>query len=342
MALPGPGHGWGWSRRCRDSSWEVESGGSARRQPWRRVGGGALLATGYIDISATWPPTCAPRCASACGRWRSPIATADVSASPLPPRRPGVAKVEESATAGDVMAPADGAATSGRLGGGRERLDAGQRGRGLLALMRLRRCEVTMMEPASVSRSTRHLTVGRWARHLPSGPRCRPRFGSMTPGAAGGALRAARPAHGRASTPAGPPSTRPSTSATCAACCPRTCCAACWWSPGYEVTYVTNITDVGHLTDDGDEGDDKIEAAAATHRPDRRRDRRAATRSSGPPTGDSWAASSPTTCPRAGDHVAEQIEHDPHARGAGPHLRHRRRRLLRHRHASPPTPTSPA
>ncbi|MCU1353380.1 MAG: cysteine--tRNA ligase, partial [Acidimicrobiales bacterium] len=32
---------------------------------------------------------------------------------------------------------------------------------------------------------------------------------------------------------------------------------------GYQVTFVTNITDVGHLTDDDhDTGDDKIEAAA--------------------------------------------------------------------------------
>src|SRR5690606_17186591 len=31
---------------------------------------------------------------------------------------------------------------------------------------------------------------------------------------------------------------------------------------GYEVTYVTNITDVGHLVSDADEGDDKMEAAA--------------------------------------------------------------------------------
>ncbi len=28
---------------------------------------------------------------------------------------------------------------------------------------------------------------------------------------------------------------------------------------GYDVTYVQNITDVGHLTDDADEGDDKLE-----------------------------------------------------------------------------------
>ncbi|MCB0970699.1 MAG: cysteine--tRNA ligase [Acidimicrobiales bacterium] len=31
---------------------------------------------------------------------------------------------------------------------------------------------------------------------------------------------------------------------------------------GYDVTYVTNITDVGHLVSDADEGDDKVEAAA--------------------------------------------------------------------------------
>ncbi len=31
---------------------------------------------------------------------------------------------------------------------------------------------------------------------------------------------------------------------------------------GYEVTFVTNITDVGHLTSDADEGDDKMEASA--------------------------------------------------------------------------------
>jgi cysteinyl-tRNA synthetase len=32
---------------------------------------------------------------------------------------------------------------------------------------------------------------------------------------------------------------------------------------GYDVTYVTNITDVGHLVSDADEGDDKLEKAAA-------------------------------------------------------------------------------
>jgi cysteinyl-tRNA synthetase len=33
---------------------------------------------------------------------------------------------------------------------------------------------------------------------------------------------------------------------------------------GYDVTYVTNITDVGHLVSDADEGDDKLERAAAS------------------------------------------------------------------------------
>jgi cysteinyl-tRNA synthetase len=33
---------------------------------------------------------------------------------------------------------------------------------------------------------------------------------------------------------------------------------------GYEVTYVTNVTDVGHLVSDADEGDDKMEQAAAS------------------------------------------------------------------------------
>lgn len=37
---------------------------------------------------------------------------------------------------------------------------------------------------------------------------------------------------------------------------------------GYNVTYVQNITDVGHLTDNGDEGDDKIENEARKDRRD--------------------------------------------------------------------------
>jgi cysteinyl-tRNA synthetase len=75
---------------------------------------------------------------------------------------------------------------------------------------------------------------------------------------------------------------------------------------GYEVTHVTNITDVGHLVSDADEGDDKMEQAAAL-------------------TGqtaaeiaafytEQWATDrrrlgclEPDLLPRAADHIAEQI-----------------------------------
>jgi cysteinyl-tRNA synthetase len=75
---------------------------------------------------------------------------------------------------------------------------------------------------------------------------------------------------------------------------------------GYEVTYVTNITDVGHLVSDADEGEDKLERAAAT---------------SGEEAADiaarytqQWADDrrrlgclEPDVVPRAADHIAEQI-----------------------------------
>lgn len=35
-----------------------------------------------------------------------------------------------------------------------------------------------------------------------------------------------------------------------------------WRGKGFRVRHVINITDVGHLTSDADEGDDKMEAAA--------------------------------------------------------------------------------
>ncbi|MGH9275118.1 MAG: cysteine--tRNA ligase [Acidimicrobiales bacterium] len=75
---------------------------------------------------------------------------------------------------------------------------------------------------------------------------------------------------------------------------------------GYDVTYVTNVTDVGHLVSDADEGDDKMEQAAAT-------------------TGqtaaeiaafytEQWATDrrrlgclEPDLVPRAASHIAEQI-----------------------------------
>ena len=76
---------------------------------------------------------------------------------------------------------------------------------------------------------------------------------------------------------------------------------------GYDVTYVTNITDVGHLTDDGDDGDDKVEAAA-------KRTGRTAAEIAAHYT-EQWATDrrllgclEPDELPRAAAHVAEQIE----------------------------------
>jgi len=76
---------------------------------------------------------------------------------------------------------------------------------------------------------------------------------------------------------------------------------------GYEVTYVTNITDVGHLVSDADEGDDKIERAAAET--GRRAEDIAAFYT------EQWATDrrrlgclEPDVLPRAADHIAEQIE----------------------------------
>jgi cysteinyl-tRNA synthetase len=75
---------------------------------------------------------------------------------------------------------------------------------------------------------------------------------------------------------------------------------------GYEVTFVTNVTDVGHLVSDADEGDDKMEQAAATSgmsaaeiaeryttqwADDRRR----------------LGCLEPDVVPKAADHIAEQI-----------------------------------
>jgi len=75
---------------------------------------------------------------------------------------------------------------------------------------------------------------------------------------------------------------------------------------GYDVTYVTNITDVGHLVGDADQGDDKVEAAA-------RREGRTAAEITAHFT-EQWAADrrrlgclEPDVVPRAAAHVAEQI-----------------------------------
>ncbi|HMJ76709.1 MAG TPA: cysteine--tRNA ligase, partial [Iamia sp.] len=75
---------------------------------------------------------------------------------------------------------------------------------------------------------------------------------------------------------------------------------------GYDVTFVTNITDVGHLVSDADEGDDKMEKAAAA---------------SGETAADiaarytaQWADDrrrlgclEPDIRPKAADHIAEQV-----------------------------------
>jgi len=76
---------------------------------------------------------------------------------------------------------------------------------------------------------------------------------------------------------------------------------------GYRVTHVINITDVGHLTDDADAGDDKLEAAAA--RSGRRAQEIAAEFAA------QWLRDrervgclAPEVLPRATEHIPEQIE----------------------------------
>lgn len=75
---------------------------------------------------------------------------------------------------------------------------------------------------------------------------------------------------------------------------------------GYEVAFVTNITDVGHLVSDADEGDDKMERAAA------------ATGTSAAEIAarytEQWANDrrrigclEPDVMPKAADHIAEQV-----------------------------------
>ena len=76
---------------------------------------------------------------------------------------------------------------------------------------------------------------------------------------------------------------------------------------GYEVRFVTNITDVGHLVSDADEGDDKVEAAAA-------RTGETVEQITGRWT-EQWAndrrrlgCMEPDAIPRATEHIAGQIE----------------------------------
>ena len=75
---------------------------------------------------------------------------------------------------------------------------------------------------------------------------------------------------------------------------------------GYQVTFVTNITDVGHLVSDADEGEDKLEQAAATSG-------KTAAEIAAFYT-DQWAADrrrlgclEPDIVPKAAAHIAEQI-----------------------------------
>ncbi|MHC4713576.1 MAG: cysteine--tRNA ligase [Planctomycetota bacterium] len=76
---------------------------------------------------------------------------------------------------------------------------------------------------------------------------------------------------------------------------------------GYKVKYVQNITDVGHLTDDADEGEDKIEKRAAAERLDPMELVETYTRSYFEDM-DALNCLRPDISPRATGHVPEQIE----------------------------------
>ena len=76
---------------------------------------------------------------------------------------------------------------------------------------------------------------------------------------------------------------------------------------GYNVTYVQNITDVGHLTDDADEGEDKIAKAARTERKHPMALAESYTRSYFEDM-DRLNCVRPDISPRASGHIVEQIE----------------------------------
>jgi cysteinyl-tRNA synthetase len=76
---------------------------------------------------------------------------------------------------------------------------------------------------------------------------------------------------------------------------------------GYDVRYVQNITDVGHLTDDADEGEDKIEAQARRERVEPMEVAEFYTRSYFEDM-DALNVRRPDISPRASGHVPEQIE----------------------------------
>ena len=76
---------------------------------------------------------------------------------------------------------------------------------------------------------------------------------------------------------------------------------------GYKVTYVQNITDVGHLTDNSDEGDDKIENEARKDRVDPMEVVETFMRSYFEDM-DKLGVERPNISPRATGHIVEQIE----------------------------------
>ncbi len=76
---------------------------------------------------------------------------------------------------------------------------------------------------------------------------------------------------------------------------------------GYDVTYVQNITDVGHLTDDADQGEDKIEKEAAKEKKHPMALAEFYTRSYFEDM-DKLNCVRPDISPRASGHITEQIE----------------------------------
>jgi cysteinyl-tRNA synthetase len=76
---------------------------------------------------------------------------------------------------------------------------------------------------------------------------------------------------------------------------------------GYKVLYVQNITDVGHLTDDADEGEDKIEKQSKLDRVHPMQIAEMYTRSYFEDM-DSLGVLRPDIAPRASGHITEQIE----------------------------------
>ena len=77
---------------------------------------------------------------------------------------------------------------------------------------------------------------------------------------------------------------------------------------GYDVTYVQNVTDVGHLTDDADEGEDKVEKAARAKKVHPMQIAEHFTRRYFEDM-DRLNVLRPDISPRASGHIIEQIEH---------------------------------